>query len=329
MRYFLKSCGFQELGSVGADGKAKRGRYLMSSQNDAIVDFFPPLSIEIPNDTALLPLVPLYTMRKTYASYVYHNSKYTGTKAKHPRNEYRIYLNNEVENHQLYMRAEDIVVMRKSSIPVPDGAGGEQYVYYLDVVRDHYSSLYLMLNRLIEDYPIRGGYGLYDGELAFFEEQVKKYESNRHVTDIHIDNSVMERIRKTTDKNQATIFTPATFRDFVLVGYGNACAITGQYAEGIVGTGVDVVYIMPKAVGGSCMPNNGIALSKPFSLSFIVGEFTLSPRFEVLVHPKCRNELVQSYHLKQIRVPANAFFQPAQESLRYHREKIYGLFADK
>ena len=48
MRYFLKCCGFQELGSVGEDGKAKRGRYLMSSQNDAVVDFFPPLSIEIP-----------------------------------------------------------------------------------------------------------------------------------------------------------------------------------------------------------------------------------------------------------------------------------------
>ena len=88
MKYFLKCCGFQELGSVGEDGKAKRGRYLMSSQCDEVVDFFPPLSIEIPNDTALLPIVPLYTRLKTYASYVYHNSKYTGSKAKHPRNEY-------------------------------------------------------------------------------------------------------------------------------------------------------------------------------------------------------------------------------------------------
>ena len=129
MKYFLKCCGFQELGSVGEDGKAKRGRYLMSSQCDEVVDFFPPLSIEIPNDTALLPFVPLYTRLKTYASYVYHNSKYTGSKAKHPRNEYRIYLNSELENHQLYISAEDIIVMRKSLIPSIGESGEEQYVY--------------------------------------------------------------------------------------------------------------------------------------------------------------------------------------------------------
>ena len=84
MIYFLKCCGFQELGSVGEDGKAKRGRYLMSSQHDSVVDFFPSLSIEIPNDTALLPIVPLYTRLKTYASYVYHNSKYTDPEKQSP-----------------------------------------------------------------------------------------------------------------------------------------------------------------------------------------------------------------------------------------------------
>ena len=326
MRYFLKCCGFQELGSVGEDGKAKRGRYLMSSKNDAVVDFFPPLSIEIPNDTALLPIVPLYTRLKTYASYVYHNSKYTGTKAKHPRNEYRIYLNNEMEAHQLYMRAEDIVVMRKSIVPSLDESGEEQYVYYLDVVKDHSSSMYLTLSRIIEDSPIKGGYGMYDGELEFFEDQVKEFEANQSTMDIHIDKSVTDRIKKSTDENLANIFNPATFRDFVLAGYGNACAVTGQLAEGVLGTGVDVVYIMPKAVGGSCMPSNGIALSKNLSLAFVRGEFTLSPRYEVIVHPECENEYIQNFHLKQIRVPPNTFFQPAQESLRYHREMVHGAF---
>lgn len=326
MRYFLKCCGFQELGSVGEDGKAKSGRYLMSSQNDAVVDFFPPLSIEIPNDTALLPIVPLYTRLKTYANYVYHNSKYTGTKAKHPRNEYRIYLNNEMEAHQLYLKAEDIVVMRKSMLSSLSEFDGEQCVYYLDVVKDHSSALYLMLNRIIEDYPIKGGYGMYDGELEFFEDQVNDFEANLSTMDIHIDKSVTDRIRKSTDENQANIFNPATFRDFVLAGYGNACAVTGQLAEGILGMGVDVVYIMPKSAGGSCMPSNGIALVKDLSLAFVRGEFTLSPRFEVMVHPECDNEQIRSYHLKQMRVPSNAFFRPAPESLRYHREKVYGAF---
>lgn len=326
MLYFLKSCGFQELGSVGSDGKAKRGRYLMSSQNDLVVDFFPHLSIEISNDTALLPIIPLYTGLKTYANYVYHNSKYTGTEAKHPRNEYRIYLNNELEDHQLYFCAEDIVIMRKSTVPSISESGEEQYVYYLDVVKNHSSGEYLQLSRIIENYPIKGGYGMYDGELDFFEERVHELESSEIRTDIQIDKSVTDRINKSTEENKANIFNPATFRDFVLVGYGNACAITGQISNGIIGSGVDVVYIMPKAVGGSCMPSNGIALAKQLSLAFIQGEFTLSDRFEVLVHPDSKNEVLKEYNLKQMRVPPNKFFQPSAESIKYHREHVYGSF---
>lgn len=326
MLYFLKSCGFQELGSVGADGKAKRGRYLMSSQNDSVVDFFPPLSIEIPNDTALLPIIPLYTRLKTYANYVYHNSKFTGTEAKHPRNEYRIYLNNELENHQLYFCAEDIVVMRRSTIPSLSEAGEEQFVYYLDVIKNHSSAEYIQLSRIIESYPIRGGYGMFDGELEFFEKQVQEIENGQLQTDIQIDKTVTDRISKSTDENKENIFNPATFRDFVLVGYGNACAVTGQISEGILGSGVDVVYIMPKTAGGSCMPSNGIALAKQLSLAFVQGEFTLSKRFEVLVHPDSENELLKQYHLKQMRVPPNKFFQPSKQSLEYHREFVYGSF---
>lgn len=169
MRYFLKRCGFQELGSVGEDGKAKRGRYLMSSKNDEVIDFFPPLSIEIPNDTAMLPIIPLYSRLKTYCSYVYHNSKYTGTLAKHARNEYRIYLNNEIENHQLYFSSEDIVIFRKSQMASFDESGEEQEVYFLDVVKNHSSAQYLRLSKIIESYPIKGGYGMYDGELDFLK----------------------------------------------------------------------------------------------------------------------------------------------------------------
>lgn len=326
MIYFLKSCGFQELGSVGEDGRAKRGRYLMSSQHDAVVDFFPPLSIEIPNDTALIPVVPLYTGLKTYVSYVYHNSKYTGTKAKHKRNEYRIYLNNEIEDHQLYFCAEDIVIMRKSITPSVGENGEEQYVYYLDVIKDHASSEYLHLSRIIENYPIRGGYGIYDGELDFFEEKVRLFENSQKIVDIHIDKSLTDRIKKSTNENQTNIFNPATFRDFVLAGYGNACAVTGQLAEGILGNGVDVVYIRPKSEGGSCLPSNGIALSRQLSLSFVRGEFTLSDHFEVIVHPDSDNEVIKKYHLKQIRVPPNNFFQPTKENLIYHRENVFGSF---
>ena len=326
MRYFLKCCGFQELGSVGPDGKPKRGRYLLSSMSDEVVNLLPPLSIEIPNDTALLPIVPLYSGIKTYANYVYHNSKYTGTTAKNPRNEYRIYLNNEIENHQLLFKAEDIVVIRKSTVPIVDNKGEEQFVYYLDLVNDHSSSLYFTLNRIIEDYPIRGGYGIYDGELEFFEKQVEELESHKKTTDIHIDKAVTDRIRKSNAELQANIFNTSTFRDFVLAGYGNACAITGKVSEGISGNGIDVVYIMPVNAGGSCMPNNGIALTPELSVAFIKGKFTLSDQFEVIVHSEVNDAELQQYHLRQIRVPPNSFFQPDRASITYHRDHVFGRF---
>ena len=327
MRYFLKRCGFQELGSVGEDGKVKRGRYLMSSQNEDVVNFFPPLSIEIPNDTALLPIIPLYSQVKTYCSYVYHNSKYTGTKAKHPRNEYRIYLNAELEMHQLYFTAEDIVVFRKGLCSSFTQEGEEEEFYYIDVIKDHFSGEYMMLNRIIESYPINGGYGIFDGELDFFEKQVKNFEDSQFSADIQIDKSVTDRIEKaTTTDSVKNIFNTATFRDFVLAGYANSCAITGEKSDSVLGEGIDVVYIQPRSEGGSCLPSNGIALCKELSMAFVQGKFTLSDNYEVIVHPENDNRLVERFNMQQIRVPSNTFFQPSKDSVMYHRKNVYGLF---
>jgi len=326
MKYFIKRCGFQELGSVGADGKAKRGRYLMSSMNHEVVDFFPQLSKSIPNDTALLALVPLYSGIKTYCNYVYHNSKYTGTTAKHPRNEYRIYLNNELENHTLYYAAEDIVIFRKSEKSSFDGEGRAEQFYYVDVLKDHASGDYIKMNRLIEAYPINGGYGMYDGVLDFFEDRVALFEKGQKTTEVTVDKSVTDRILKTTDENKQNLFNSATFRDFVLAGYGNACAITGQIAQSVFGEGIDVVYIVPRDDGGDCMPSNGIALCKKLSVDFVQGKFTLSDNCEVMVHPESKDEALLQYNMKQIRVPQSAFFRPDINNIHYHQSHIYGSF---
>lgn len=326
MTYFLKCCGFQELGSVGEDGKAKRGRYLMSSLNENIVKFFPPLSRTIPNDTALIPIVPLYLNKKIYVNYVYHNSKYSSSESKNTRNEYRIYLNSELENHSLYFCAEDIVIMRKSDEPEIIDEGEEQFVYYLDVVKDHSSAQYIKLNRIIEEYPIRGCYGLYDGEIDFFEEKVKQYKALDTNVEIQIDKTVTDRINKIADENQQNIFNTATFRDFVMSGYANACAVSGCKSDGSFENELDVVYIKPKAAGGNCFPSNGIVLAKRFSLAFVKGEFTLSDNFEIMVHPECLTDELKKYDLQPIRIPHNKFFQPGKENLEYHRNNVYGSF---
>ena len=70
--YYLKKCGHQELGSVGANGKTHRGRYLLTSMNESVLSFFPALSKTQLNDSALLPIIPLYSGEKVYCNYVYH-----------------------------------------------------------------------------------------------------------------------------------------------------------------------------------------------------------------------------------------------------------------
>ena len=114
MRYYLKRCGHQELGSIGADGRPQRGRYLLTSMHT--LDFFPPLSAAQLNDSALLPIIPLYSGKKVYCSYVYHNDKFHGSTAAHPRNEYRIYLNKQLENDKFLFETDDIVIIRSEEL---------------------------------------------------------------------------------------------------------------------------------------------------------------------------------------------------------------------
>lgn len=112
MKYYLKKCTKQELGSVGADGVSNRGRYLYTSINEAVQSMFPPLSVAQLNDSALLPVIPLYSAQKVYCNYVYHNDKFHGSTAASPCNEFRLYLNQSLENNQQYFRKDDIMVMR-------------------------------------------------------------------------------------------------------------------------------------------------------------------------------------------------------------------------
>lgn len=80
-------------------------------------------------------------------------------------------------------------------------------------------------------------------------------------------------------------------------------------------------------MGGSCLPSNGIALAKEFSMAFIQGKFTLSEQYEIVVHPNNDIKVLEKYRYKQMRVPPNSFFHPDKNSLKYHREHIYGLFS--
>ncbi|MDE7329097.1 MAG: HNH endonuclease [Clostridia bacterium] len=320
--YYLKKCGHQELGSVGADGKANRGRYLLTSMDESVLSFFPPLSTAQLNDSALLPIIPLYSGEKVYCNYVYHNDKYNGSTAKNPRNEYRIYLNRALEGNVHRFMRDDIVVFRKHAYF--DG-NLSQTVYLLDLVHNDNSTYYRELNRIIEDYPINGGYGKFNGTLSDFETRAAiVMETHTHNT--VIDASVTQQIVKNATDSIASLFNAVTFRDFVMTGYGNLCAITGSVIQYRTYSNLEAAHIKPRSHGGLFMPNNGIALCRDLHWAFDKGFFTLDDDLRVRVHPEITSDYLMAYNGHSIRVPENPFFAPDLQSVQYHRENVYGLF---
>lgn len=320
--YYLKKCGHQELGSIGANGKPNRGRYLLTSMNEAVLSFFPPLSIAQLNDSALLPIIPLYSGEKVYCNYVYHNDKFHGSTAAHPRNEYRIYLNHALEGDTYRFLRDDIVVFRKHDLTEE---GMVQTVYLMDLVHNDNSAYYRELNRIIEEYPINGGYGKFIGTLPDFEIHAEAVLGT-HTPNTVIDTTVTQRIVDNPIDAIANLFNAITFRDFVMTGYGNLCAITGTVIQYQTFLNLEAAHIKPRSHGGLYMPNNGLALCRDLHWAFDKGFFTLDDDLRVVVHPEITSDFLRGYSGQQIRVPTNPFFAPDLQNIRYHRENVYGLF---
>ncbi|GHV48928.1 hypothetical protein FACS189499_09380 [Clostridia bacterium] len=317
MRYFLKKCGFQELGSV-VNGKAQRGRYLMVSKRT--LDFFPPLTTAQLNDSAILPIIPLYSGEKVYCNYVYHNDKYHNHRnIQRPRDEYRLYLNLSLEQGKHLIGVDDIVILRQEEIEVE---GETQSIYLLDLLQNKNTALYRELNTAIVGSDIRGDYAFYDGEISEFEEKVATM--NQPSTDaVTIDSSVTKRIE---DTNVANLFNSVSFRDFVMVGYQSLCAVTGTVIRYESYMNLEAAHIKPRSHGGLFMPNNGIALCRDLHWAFDKGFFTLNNNCEVKIHPKTTSEYLRSFDGQKIRLPQDPFFRPDTSNIEYHSQNVYGLF---
>lgn len=324
MRYYIKRLGSQELGSVGADGRPSRGRYVYVSKDEEVTSLFPPLSSVITNDGALLPIVPLYqeNCNKIYCNYIYHNDKLTlqnGT-----RNEYRIYSNRALEQNQWLFQVDDILVFRKGNI----GTGEEsEEVYFLDLLQDHTSEYYLQCNSLAENSSIRGAHAIYDGTFPVMEEKIERISTNGNVG-VVIDEAVATRAENTANEtnDMANLFNANTFRDFVMVGYQNLCAITRTVIRYDTYMNLEAAHIKPRSHGGLYLPNNGMALCRDLHWAFDKGFFTLNDSLEVVVHPQTTSDYLRSFDGRQIYIPNNDFFVPNLGNVEYHRNNVYGLF---
>lgn len=337
MNYYLKRLGHQELGSV-KNGKAQRGRYIYISKDDRVLDFFPPLSKTVTNDSSVIPIIPLYEKpaKKIYCNFIYHNDKFNiqgGT-----RNEYRIYSNNALEENQLLFQTDDILIFKAekasafeasfSSGFTPESAVEGSKVYFLYRCSDHNSEFYKKCNTLIEESNIRGnGHAVYQG---VFDEVENVIDSLRgrilDEIDTVIDDTVTAKAKAGNVDAMASLFNSVSFRDFVMTGYEFKCAITGKVIRYGNFMNLEAAHIWPRSHQGLYMPSNGIALSRDMHWAFDKGMFTIDDNLRVVVHPEVDSEYLRQYDKKQLFIPENDFFKPDVNNLHYHRDNVYGLF---
>jgi hypothetical protein len=321
--FYLKKLGSQELGSPKPDGTVSRGRYIYVTK--AYENFFPDLSTTVTNDNVLIPIIPPFSDEKIYSTFVYHNDKFNmpdGT-----RDEFRLYLNRNLDPDRSYFRVDDIVVFEK----IETGTPVSLYVLYRFNAAD---PLYNDLAARIKASPIKGGHALAGDELNFIPQR----EINIDEAVVIIPDEVMKvavtqqeevlsnEAQNIEDTRGASLFNSDSFRDFVLLAYGYKCAITGKVIGFKNLLNLEAAHIQPKAQAGTFLPCNGIALCRDMHWAFDKGFITLSDDLKIIVHKEMQKSILMEYSDQKIFIPVDPYFQPEKKFLKHHREKIFGLF---
>lgn len=322
--HYIKKLVFQELGSPTSDGKVSRGRYFLISKKSE--DFFPPLSETELNDTIVLPVIPPNSNQKVYCSYVFHNDKFHGSTAKSPRNEYRLYLNNKLDPDRSFFKPNDIVVFSKylqdENVPV----------YQIDLFREG-QEYYDYLNKVVINSALSGGHALIKESLPFIKTSMTNVDNLETIIPEEVKKVVIDKQNELNDDTLdiettkgSNLFNSVSFRDFVLLGYQNKCAITNEaiFFDKLIN--LEAAHIKPKSHSGSFLPCNGIALSRDMHWAFDKGMFTITEDYTVLVHDDVKDTLLNKYNNQKINLPIENFFKPEKTFLKYHQEKIFGLF---
>ena len=316
-KFYLKKLGHNELGSV-AEGRAHRGRFLLISKKAIAEGFFPTLSTVQTNDNAILPVININLNKKVYCNFVYHNDKIT-KKLPYGRDEYRFYLNNDMENNELFFEKDDIVIfMTRTNV----NENEFEKVYFVKKISKE-SEQYEFVDKILEENKIGGGHALFNGDIFNLEQEIIEYDLSNAKTEI--SNQVIDQINDSA-KNIEDLFTTSSFRDFVMTGYCRKCAITGISIEYEELLNLEAAHIKPRAHGEINLPSNGIAMSRDMHWAFDKGFFTINDDYTIKVHEDVKSKYLNQFNGKRIFLPENDFFRPNKDFLKYHREFIYGMF---
>lgn len=326
MEYYIKKLGHQELGSIKEDGRPSRGRYIYISKNKEVLKFFPPMSEKVVNDNVVLPIMSIELKKKVYCNFVYHNDKISRGLS-NGRNEYRLYLNIDIEDHQLLFKENDIIVFKSVQNEYDNEYSNLYYLLRFSRNNEIDNNIYNFLNNIIENSSLSRGHAIINEKIDYIEDKINEIESQGNI-EVIIPTQVIEKTQEfmETTNSVENLFNSQSFRDFVMVGYGNKCAVTGKSIVWKKFINLEAAHIMPKSHNGTYMPNNVLALSRDIHWAFDKGFFTINDDYTIKVHEELMNTYLGEFAGKKIYLPENPFFIPNKESLKYHRDNIYGLF---
>jgi hypothetical protein len=107
-KVYVRKLKAQELG-YRAGAPRGGGRYFFVSKS--CLSHFPPLSDVVKNDHVLLDVIPDFSDEIVLTNYVYHNDRIATEEG--TRDEYRFYLNVNIDPQRNYFQPDDIVLILK------------------------------------------------------------------------------------------------------------------------------------------------------------------------------------------------------------------------
>lgn len=194
--------------------------------------------------------------------------------------------------------------------------------------KEYVNRMYRMCKKLVDESNIRGnGHAIYQGIITEVENKINQLcVKNFNEMDTVIEDTVTAKAQSGDIDEMASLFNSVSFRDFVMTGYKQKCAITGNVIQYKSFMNLEAAHIWPRSHKGLYLPSNGIALCRDMHWAFDKGMFTIGDDFKVIVHPDVESDYLQQYNNKSLYIPENAFFRPDINNLHYHQTHIYGLF---
>lgn len=343
-RYYIHKVGHQEMGSINRRGeKPARGRYFLVAKT--CLDFFPHVSSVVMNDKVIVSIIPMINGKereRVLCTMDYHNQKfadieYTG---KNPRDEVRLYMNNEIDPDKEYFFKGDYAVFERIDI------NGNTYYTLTRITPEHKRSN--VLQRILDNNDKRWhANAIIETVFDFIETPVLDSVSDVVVTDeamkvIKSESDSLLSTYGTQDNNDedensfeesmgCSIFNSSLFHDLVMNAYQYRCAVTGKvirYKEGNVDLfNLEAAHIKPQAHQGTFLPCNGIALCRDMHFAFDKGFFCISDDYRVIVSEKLKgNWFYEEFNGKEIFVPKEPFYRPLKIFLKHHRENVFDKF---